>query len=157
MAKGGRAKKKMALPPGGPLQGKRLGDVRGSLLPDAVASEDRVCWRFSHVDHDGRWGFDRMDTVTLCEVLTKLAACESMTLNELRTTRRFFTEYRDLSRLCKDAVVRLDELGFGDATEIQRLEFTGKQRLYGFLVANVFHVLWWDPEHEVYPSKLKHT
>ncbi|MDQ1010386.1 hypothetical protein QFZ82_004871 [Streptomyces sp. V4I23] len=52
--------------------------------------------------------------------------------------------------------MRLDELGFGDRTEIQRLRFTGKQRLYGFLVGNVF-VLWWDPEHEVYPSPLKHT
>ncbi|MEV5686564.1 hypothetical protein AB0L68_25685 [Streptomyces sp. NPDC052164] len=48
-------------------------------------------------------------------------------------------------------------IGFGDATRIQRLEFTGTQRLYGFPVGNVFHVLWWDPSHEVYPSKLKPT
>lgn len=157
MAKGGRAKKKLALPPGGQLQGKRVGDVRRSLLPEAVASQDRLCWRFSHVDHDGRWGFGSMDTATLCQVLKKLSDCESMTLNDLRRHHGFFTEYRDLSRLCKEAVVRLDELGFGDRTEIQRLRFTGKQRLYGFLVGNVFNVLWWDPEHEVYPSPLKHT
>ena len=33
----------------------------------------------------------------------------------------------------------------------------GKQRLWGFLRAGVFHVLWWDPEHQIYPSWEKHT
>ncbi|MFJ4704726.1 hypothetical protein ACIP6I_07695 [Streptomyces anulatus] len=62
MPKGGRAKKKLALPPSGAAQGKRVGDIR-SLLPGASASDDRVCWRFTHVDHDGPWGFDSMDSV----------------------------------------------------------------------------------------------
>ena len=30
-------------------------------------------------------------------------------------------------------------------------------QLYGFLVDNVFHMLWWDPEHEIWPSRKKHT
>lgn len=146
----------MATPPIGSTQGKLVGDVR-SLLPGMSSLDDKVCWRFTYVDHDGRWGFDRMAAATLCEVLTKLAACESMTLNELRATRRFYKEYDLPGGLSREVVVRLGELGFGDATAIQRLEFTGKQRLYGFLVGNVFHVLRWDPEHEVYPSKLKNT
>ncbi|MFQ6855860.1 hypothetical protein AAIB46_34060 [Streptomyces sp. 35M1] len=98
-----------------------------------------------------------MDPTTLCEVLTKLRDCETMTLNEFRTTRRFFKEYDLPGGLSRDAVARLAAIGFGDATKIQRLEFTGTQRLYGFLVDNIFHVLWWDPSHQVYPSKLKHT
>ncbi|MFJ7095892.1 hypothetical protein ACIQWL_37575 [Streptomyces mirabilis] len=44
-----------------------------------------------------------------------------------------------------------------DMTKIQRLELTGLQRLYGFLEGNVFHVVWWDPLHQAYPSKLKNT
>ncbi|MEU2128489.1 hypothetical protein [Streptomyces sp. NPDC018352] len=54
-------------------------------------------------------------------------------------------------------MARLTAIGFDDALKIQRLRFTGTQRLYGFLNGNIFHVLWWDPLHEVYPSKLKHT
>lgn len=30
---------------------------------------------------------------------------------------------------------------------------TGKERLWGFLRAGVFHALWWDPEHELHLSK----
>ncbi|WYB31783.1 hypothetical protein V6574_21775 [Streptomyces sp. SM1P] len=98
-----------------------------------------------------------MDPTTLCEVLTKLRDCETMTLNELRTTRRFFKEYELPGGLSKEAVARLVAIGFADATRIARLEFTGTQRLYRFLVGNVFHVLWWDPLHQVYPSQLKNT
>lgn len=156
MAKGGKPKKKLAVPPSGMHEGKRVGGFR-HLLPGSGLSDERVCWRFARVDHEGRWGFDRMDPATLCELLRKLADCESMTLNELRTTRRFFKEYDVPGGLCKEALARLSKIGHEDMTKIQRLEFTGKQRLYGFLEGNIFHVLWWDPEHEVYPSKLKNT
>jgi hypothetical protein len=38
-------------------------------------------------------------------------------------------------------------------TKISRLRFGGKIRLYGFLIGNVFHMLWWDAEHQVWPAK----
>ncbi len=34
---------------------------------------------------------------------------------------------------------------------------SGERWLYGFLHDNVFHVIWWDPHHEIFPSKLKKT
>ena len=36
-----------------------------------------------------------------------------------------------------------------------RLE--GKKRIYGIREGARFHVIWFDPEHDVVPSKLKHT
>lgn len=54
-------------------------------------------------------------------------------------------------------LARLDEIGLSDMTKIYRLRQRGKPRLYGFLVANVFHVVWWDPNHEIWPSNRKHT
>lgn len=156
MSKGGKAKKKLALPTGGLSVGKRTGDP-ADLLPGASTSSERLCWRFTHVDHDGRWGFDQMEPAVLCEVLQKLAHCESMTVDELRKSSRLFKDYSLPGGLCKDALDRLTEMRRDDMTSIQRLEFTGLQRLYGFLDGNVFHVVWWDPRHEVYPSKLKHT
>ncbi|PBC80100.1 hypothetical protein BX265_4936 [Streptomyces sp. TLI_235] len=80
-----------------------------------------------------------------------------MTIAELRQTWRTFKEYELPGGLCKDALDRLTEIGRDDMTKIQRLELTGLQRLYGFLDGHVFHIVWWDRQHEVYPSKLKHT
>lgn len=54
----------------------------------------------------------------------------------------------------KDAIARLIELQYDDQTEIARLRINGKRRLYGFLHDGGpdFYVLWWDSEHEVWPS-----
>lgn len=154
MGKGG--KKKLAIPLQRDAPGKRTGNP-GALLPDASTSRERVSWRFAHVDHDSRWNFATVEPRLLSEILRKLADCESMTVTELRNTRRFFKEYELPGGLCKEAQARLTAMGRDDMTTIQRLEFTGTQRLYGFLEGNIFHVVWWDPHHEVYPSRLRNT
>ena len=33
----------------------------------------------------------------------------------------------------------------------------GKKRLYGLVYESVFYILWYDREHKICPSKLKHT
>ncbi len=38
-----------------------------------------------------------------------------------------------------------------------RFRLSGEQRLWGFRKGNVFHVVWWDPEHRVYPTEKAHT
>ncbi|MFG3349485.1 hypothetical protein ACGF1Z_31060 [Streptomyces sp. NPDC048018] len=152
----GKAKKKLQVPPSRIPDSKRIGDP-SNLLPGGQDSSDRVSWRFTHVDHESRWGFNRMEASVLCEVLTKLAGCESMTLNELRTSRRLFKEYELPSGLCKEALDRLAATGRDDQSRIHRLQFTGTQRLYGFLQGSVFHVVWWDPDHEVYPTSPRNT
>jgi hypothetical protein len=52
---------------------------------------------------------------------------------------------------------RLEAIGLADQTRISRLRLGGTERLYGFLLGNVFHVVWWDPRHEIWPSELRHT
>ncbi|MDX6649080.1 MAG: hypothetical protein QOJ97_1031 [Solirubrobacteraceae bacterium] len=45
---------------------------------------------------------------------------------------------------------KLDET-FGD--EMFRFRLSGKSRLWGFRAKRVFHVIWWDPDHQVYPTE----
>lgn len=44
-----------------------------------------------------------------------------------------------------------------DETNISRLRINGEQRLYGFRRDPKFYVVFWDPEHKIWPSTLKHT
>lgn len=156
MGKGGKAKKKLALPPSADVSGKRTGNP-ARLLPAAETSDERLCWRFTHVDHGSRWDFRSVEPDLLCEILVKLAHCESMTLNEVRNTRKFLVEYDLPGKLCKEALDRLAVMRRDDMTKIHRLDFKGKQRLYGFLEGNVFNVVWWDPEHEIWPWVPRNT
>ncbi|MET8296378.1 hypothetical protein ABZW02_20225 [Streptomyces sp. NPDC005180] len=151
------AKKKLGNLPKAP-RGKSIVIPSRGRLPGADNSDQRLSWRFAHVDHEGPWGFDKVNSGTLVEILGKLREFERFTLNELRNTSGTFESYElPAAPLCKEAYERLDAMRRDDMTEIHRLRFQGAQRLYGFLDGNVFHVVWWDPEHKVYPWKPKNT
>lgn len=103
------------------------------VLPDTATSNERVCWRFRHVDHDGPWGFDKVTPDALCEILMKLADFESMTVNELfNQNEEPGKDYAVEAIPNKEALKRLEAIGQPDATQISRLRLQGMQRLYGF-------------------------
>lgn len=58
------------------------------------------------------------------------------------------TAQQDLVRRKLDEVV-------GD--DVFRFRLDGTSRLWGFEVDGIFHVLWWDPNHEICPSEKSHT
>ena len=126
--------------------------IRLPGLPDSDSSGDRLCWRFRHVDHDGPWGFDRMTGDELAGLMRSLAGFETMTMAEAFNGGHPGKDY-DIEEIpTVQARERLDAIGLADMTKISRFRLTGTQRLYGFRVANVFHVVWWDPRHEIWPS-----
>lgn len=61
---------------------------------------------------------------------------------------------QEVSTLCKAARDRLADLRhdeiFGD--DLFRFRLGGTARLWGFVVDDVFYLLWWDRHHRVYPT-----
>lgn len=61
-----------------------------------------------------------------------------------------------LARLGDEAQARIAALHlvdtFGD-DELFRFRLSGERRLWGFRSERTFHVLWWDPDHQVYPTE----
>lgn len=152
MGRGGK-QKKVSVPPGSIADEKLTGDP-SSLLPSSRTSEERVCWRFSHLDLDGPWGLVALDHERLTVLLTDMAKFEGNTINELFHQGEWPGKFHPVHTLPnKKALARLDELGLSDMTTIWKLRIGSAGRLWGFLVKNVFHVVWWDPQHEVWPSK----
>ena len=41
--------------------------------------------------------------------------------------------------------------------DLFRFRVSGKKRLWGFVSDDVFHALWWDPDHNVYPTEPMNT
>lgn len=149
-------KRKKGKPSPTPPAEKQIPSRKGHL-PGSDNSHERLAWRFTHADHEGRWRFCDLQGDELRDVLQKMSHLESMTVGEVRATRKLFKEYELPGGLIDEAIQRLVDMGRDDMTAIHRLEFTGTQRLYGFLHSNVFHVVWWDPKHEIWPSKKRHT
>ena len=59
--------------------------------------------------------------------------------------------------LAAEAQQQLKVLKLDDFEEIWRLRFTGPKRIWGVRIGRVFNILWWDLQHKVCPSQLKHT
>ena len=58
----------------------------------------------------------------------------------------------------KEARKRLTEIEKDDIDYLFSVRINGKQRLWGIRRdLHAFNLLWWDPKHEICPSKKKHT
>jgi hypothetical protein len=125
-------------------------------LPGAETSGDRLCWRFKHFDHDGPWSFAGMSGKDIRDLMECLAKFETMTVAE--AFRGYPGKEYDIEAIpTAEARKRLDAIGLADMTKISVFRLGGEQRLYGFRCGTVFHVVWWDPEHVIWPSPKKHT
>lgn len=115
--------------------------------------------RWTKFDYDGPFCLGRSDIATVVNLFKQVSNLESMTWTEVFTgVNPRGTGYGEIARLPNAvAVNRLKELSLGDETNVSRLRFTGEQRLYGFCRDSDFYAIFWDPFHEIWPSKLKHT
>jgi hypothetical protein len=114
-------------------------------------------WQFSSMDFEGPFGWhpsQKIATSILLEIRTKLAQFESMTWHEIEGRRHHF---QPVDSICKEAQQRLAELKQDDLDGLFSLSLSGPQRVWGIRSGAVFKILWWDPDHQVYPCKLKHT
>jgi len=62
----------------------------------------------------------------------------------------------DVAKLCKGAQKRLEARQI-DASILVSLRCTAKERIWGIRVENVLSLLWWDPNHAVYPVAKQNT
>lgn len=115
-------------------------------------------WRFNKYDKEHqKWCLHNKDFYS--ELMSKLIAFESMTWHQIEaasggrsngTNNHFIL----VSDLVKEAQKRLEELHLY-YDELFSLRLSGKERLFGILEDGVYHILWYDANHEICPSKKK--
>lgn len=87
-------------------------------------------------------------------ILAKLAQVETMTWAELLSTGSHPISVTDISRAARQ---HLGELGLEEVEELFSLRLSGRERVWGIRDRHRFKVLWYDPDHTVYPVEKKHT
>ncbi|MGE0083713.1 MAG: hypothetical protein AB7S75_04770 [Desulfococcaceae bacterium] len=112
-------------------------------------------WQAGIIDLNGPWGWMEIShRVFLDNILPKLQHFESMSWHEILGRNNHEVEVEKIS---KKAQKRLTDLKLDDYETLVSLRLTGPQRVWGIKMQNIFKILWWDPNHEVYPSTLKNT
>lgn len=163
-----KPKAKRLAPPGGwqsagkTIPAESQAERTGKQVPNLDHSNENVLqrrpvWRFADLDEDGPWSLSSCDQADLPDIFAKLKAFEGMKIGEIFSPGSDHGKAYPVETLPKHALDRLTELKRDDETELVRLRFGAKKRFYGVLREHIFHVLWWDPQHAVVPSKKRNT
>jgi hypothetical protein len=98
---------------------------------------------------------------TFTEIAQWLCNLEKMPWKELMANEKQFHRH-PVSSVCKDARERLEKLKLEDCELVYSLHRTSMERLWCLeRILNgsvaIVPILWWDPEHEVYPTEPHNT
>ena len=113
-------------------------------------------WAFSICDREHeRWSISKCPDIYET-IIKKLGAFEGMTWAEIMGQsggRAHGTNhhFENVGELKKEAQKRLQELRQEDLDQVFSLRLSGKERLYGILNDRVLRIIWYDPNHEIYP------
>ena len=112
-------------------------------------------WHIGILDIEGPWGWKDIEKkLFFSEILLKIKNFESMFWKDILGRDSHEVPVADINT---DAQKRLARLNLDDTEKLVSLRLTGRQRIWGIRMTNILRILWWDPNHQVYSSKLKHT
>lgn len=103
------------------------------------------------------FGWHILDAAKLDEIREKLSQFEAKSWNDILVAEKHRNHTVSANEICKDARDRLAALRLDDIDQLISLRLTGAGRVWGFRIGLVLHLLWWDPDHLVYPSPLRNT
>lgn len=146
----GKRGKRVPKPRRVPSAGKH---PRIAISPDHF-EDARPVWRFSLMDVGGPWSCARLDAETFQRIIEKLKSYEAQSWKELQANRNNHCGAMPVAVLCSEAQNRLDEIR-QHHDELFKLNLGGAARLWGIRDRGIFYVLWWDPDHTVYPMNIK--
>lgn len=112
-------------------------------------------WRLSAIDMDGPFGWREISGTDLFRVKDHLIALERMKWSEI-LDRSTGNHQPKVTLVSPAAQKRLRKLGI-EVERLVSLRLTGVERIWGIRDEAVCSMLWWDPRHQIYPSKLRHT
>jgi len=118
----------------------------------------QMTWSCDDPDKEGQWSFgvhrDWGDAVWNADIHPKLEHYRQLKWYEIERmssdTGHRMHHPMDTGDICDEAIGRLVDIGkVGDT--IYRFRLGNMERLWGFRIVAEFHVLWFDPTHQIYP------
>lgn len=125
-----------------------------SSIDPAVGRDKPIVWTFHQMvlDRSRNWNWLQLaDEDVFCDVFTKLGQLEKSTFNELNSQPGH--HYITVENFSRKARKELDSLNLSDIPSLFSLRLQGSVRVFCTTQTNVFSLLWYDPNHEVCPSR----
>ena len=122
--------------------------------PESLLSQ-KPSWGFGMIYFDGPRGWLNVQSKDiLVDIIKKLRNFESMSWGEIDRSGQ--SHLMPLDKITKEAKERLKERELDDL-ELYSFHLSAKERIWGKRERETFYIIWWDPEHTVYPVQKKYT
>lgn len=125
-----------------------------------VSTNGKPHFRYDYIDKNGKFAFDvERSEFDTHEFMSKMINYSRMTWDEIKRQThgkrgKSKHHYLDPKGLSKEAKDRLEVMELADyVDDLYSFAFAGMLRIVGIKIEDNFYVLWYDPEHRVYPSK----
>jgi len=118
----------------------------------SIERDLKPSWRFSTVDLEGDFAWPKSRNEEL-EIISKLHSFDSMKWTEIEGLDHHFLSPEKLSKKAKK---RLEEIHKDDSADsLFSFHLQGLPRIICIRINNIGNLLWFDPKHEVCPSRKK--
>jgi hypothetical protein len=126
------------------------------ISPD-ISFQETLCWGFKFLDYDGEYGWHPISFKDNEAAFKTLSSFETRKWCEV-VNDTYHNHFISISNFpTQEASKRLQQLGLDDYDEIFSIRIDAKTRVYGIKDGRVLNLLWFDPEHRLYPVIKKHT
>jgi len=110
-----------------------------------------IAWRFGKCDVEGcTWSWSAVPSDELAQILTRLKELESRTWKEILLDKTNGSIEASHENIAAEAKARIADR-YGDVDTLWKLRVDGPGRIWGARIGHVFHIMWWDSRHTVYP------
>lgn len=144
---------------------KGISSITKRTISDTSYSSDgeKIVWCFDMIDRSGRFAFDlEREEFQHKNFLQKMIAYSNMTWSDVKKQThddgKSKHHFLSIDSLSKEAIDRIKFKKLQEYSDsIFSFAFQNKLRIVGIRINECFHVLWYDSEHEICPSKKKNT
>lgn len=123
--------------------------------PVASTQNKKLVWKVTGIDDNSQWGWNQITCPDFFKnIWDKMRNFETMTWGEILGRNHHAVDVNDIIKPAKN---RLEQLGHDDQAELISFYITSRQRIWAIRSGEAAFLLWWDPNHEIYPSQLRNT
>lgn len=121
-----------------------------------VSTQNRkLVWKVARIDDNSPWGWNQVTCPDfLRNIWDKMRNFETMTWGEILGRHHHAIAVNDI---IEPAQNRLEQLGYDDQAELVSFRLSNTERIWAIRSGEAAFLLWWDPNHEIYPSRLRNT
>ena len=144
------------------MRNKRAGRNRNpssgknaTSVPIVSTQNRRLVWKVARIDDNSQWGWNQITCPHfLRNIWEKMRNFETMTWGEILGRHHHAIAVNDI---IEPAQNRLAQLGHDDQEELVSFRLSNTERIWAIRSGAEAFLLWWDPNHEICPSQLRHT